>query len=298
MAVAESSAVRTQSLGHQAIRRLARSKIALAAAFVFLVVSLGAIFAPFIAPNDPASLALIRRLKEPGYVDAAGKQYWLGTDTIGRDVYSRLVYGARVSLVVGLSAVLVSGTVGVLFGLISGFYGGWSDDLLMRLADIQLSFPSILLALAILAVLGAGLEKLIIVLGLTGWVQYGRIVRGQVLSVKQDEFVVAARAIGQREWRILFQHILPNIWSPVIVIASFSVASNIVAEASLSFLGVGVPPSIPSWGVMLADGRQYIGIAEWLTIPAGVAISLTVLSINILGDWLRDFLDPRLKNIM
>ena len=168
----------------------------------------------------------------------------------------------------------------------------------MRLADIQLSFPTILLALAILAVLGPGLEKLIIVLGLTGWVQYGRIVRGQVLSVKQEEFVVAARATGQREWQILFRHILPNIWSPVIVIASFSVASNIVAEASLSFLGVGVPPQIPSWGVMLADGRQYIGIAEWLTIPAGVAISLTVLSINILGDWLRDFLDPRLKNIL
>ena len=298
MASAPAPVLRTKSARRQFFRRLVRSKIALAASFVFLVVALGAIFAPLIAPNDPASLALIRRLKEPGYVDANGKQYWLGTDTIGRDVYSRLVYGARISLVVGLSAVLVSGTVGVLFRLISGFFGGWADDLLMRLADIQLSFPTILLALAILAVLGPGLEKLIIVLGLTGWVQYGRIVRGQVLSVKQEEFVVAARATGQREWQILFRHILPNIWSPVIVIASFSVASNIVAEASLSFLGVGVPPQIPSWGVMLADGRQYIGIAEWLTIPAGVAISLTVLSINILGDWLRDFLDPRLKNIL
>ena len=289
---------KTTSGRSQFFRRLVRSQIALVAAMVFLIVALAAVFAPLITPNDPASLALIRRLKEPGYVDASGKQYWLGTDTLGRDVYSRLVYGARISLVVGLSAVLVSGTVGVLFGLISGFFGGWSDDLLMRLADIQLSFPTILLALAILAVLGPGLEKIIIVLGLTGWVQYGRIVRGQVLSVKQEEFVVAARATGQREWQILFRHILPNIWSPVIVIASFSVASNIVAEASLSFLGVGVPPSIPSWGVMLADGRQYIGIAEWLTIPAGLAISLTVLSINILGDWLRDFLDPRLKNIL
>jgi peptide/nickel transport system permease protein len=298
MVAAPAPVLQTKSAGSQFFRRLVRSKIALAAAFVILVVTLSAIFAPIITPNDPASLALIRRLKAPGYVDANGKQYWLGTDTIGRDVYSRLVYGARISLVVGLSAVLVSGTVGVLFGLISGFFGGWSDDLLMRLADIQLSFPTILLALAILAVLGPGLEKIIIVLGLTGWVQYGRIVRGQVLSVKQEEFVVAARATGQREWQILFRHILPNIWSPVIVIASFSVASNIVAEASLSFLGVGVPPQIPSWGVMLADGRQYIGIAEWLTIPAGVAISLTVLSINILGDWLRDFLDPRLKNIL
>jgi peptide/nickel transport system permease protein len=149
-----------------------------------------------------------------------------------------------------------------------------------------------------MAVLGPGLDKIIIVLGMTGWVQYGRIVRGQVLSIKEEEFVVAARAIGQRDGRIIFQHILPNVWSPVIVIASFSVASNIVSEASLSFLGVGVPPAIPSWGVMLAEGRQYLGVAEWLTIPPGVAISLTVLAINIVGDWLRDFLDPRLKNIM
>ena len=193
---------------------------------------------------------------------------------------------------------LISGTLGLLLGLLSGFFGGWIDDVIMRLADIQLSFPTILLALAIMAVLGGGLDKLIIVLGLTGWVQYGRIVRGQVLSIKQEEFILAARATGERNWRIVFQHILPNIWSPIIVIASFSVATNIVAEASLSFLGVGVPPSIPSWGTMLADGRQYIGLAEWLTIPPGVAISLTVLSINILGDWLRDFLDPRLKNVM
>jgi peptide/nickel transport system permease protein len=298
MGVAQLSAVKTESSKNQFINRLVRSKIALAASFVILLVSVAAIFAPLVAPNDPASLALIRRLKAPGFVDATGREYLLGTDTIGRDVYSRLVYGARVSLVVGLSAVFVSGTIGILLGLVSGFFGGWVDDVIMRIADIQLSFPTILLALAIMAVLGPGLDKVIIVLGLTGWVQYGRIVRGQVLSIKQEEFVLAANATGERDWQILFEHILPNIWSPVIVIASFSVASNIVSEASLSFLGVGVPPAIPSWGVMLAEGRLYIGIAEWLTIPAGVAISLTVLSINILGDWLRDFLDPRLKNIL
>ena len=298
MAVAPPPVLTSKSGRSQFFRRLVRSRIALVAAFVFMVVALSAVFAPLIAPNDPASLALIRRLKEPGYVDANGKQYWLGTDTIGRDVYSRLVYGARISLIVGLSAVLLSGTVGVVLGLLSGFYGGLVDDIIMRIADVQLSFPTILLALAIMAVLGPGLDKIILVLGLTGWVQYGRIVRGQVLAIKEEEFVTAAHAIGQRDWRIIFQHILPNIWSPVIVIASFSVASNIVSEASLSFLGVGVPPQIPSWGVMLAEGRQFIGVAEWLTIPPGVAISLTVLSINILGDWLRDFLDPRLKNIM
>jgi peptide/nickel transport system permease protein len=282
----------------QLVRRLLRSKAAVACAIVLLLVSVAAAAAPWISPNDPFAIRLIQRLRPPGYVNAAGSTFWLGTDTLGRDVLSRLLYGARVSLAVGISAVLISGTIGLVLGHLSGYFGGIVDDVIMRIADIQLSFPTILLALAIMAVLGSGLDKLILVLGLTGWVQYGRIVRGQVLSLKEDEFVLAARATGERSWRILVQHILPNVWSPVIVVASFSVASNIVAEASLSFLGVGVPPSIPSWGTMLADGRPYIGTAEWLTIPAGIAISLTVLSINILGDWLRDYLDPRLKNIM
>ena len=286
------------TLQSQFLPRLLRSKIALASSVILALVIFAAIAAPLVAPKDPTGIHLVQRLKPPGFVDPAGGRSWLGTDSLGRDVYSRIVYGARVSLMVGLSAVLISGTVGLLLGLVSGFFGGWVDDVIMRVADIQLSFPTILLALAIMAVLGSGLDKVILVLGLTGWVQYGRIVRGQVLSVKQEEFVLAARATGERNWRILFEHILPNIWSPVIVIASFSVATNIVAEASLSFLGVGVPPSVPSWGAMLADGRQYIGLAEWLTIPAGLAISFTVLSINILGDWLRDFIDPRLKNIM
>jgi peptide/nickel transport system permease protein len=292
---AATTSVRAKS---QFFVRLLRSKAALASAIVFLLVVLAAVTAAWIAPNDPYGIRLVQRLKPPGYVNASGVTFWLGTDTLGRDVLSRVIYGARVSLIVGLSAVLISGTIGLLLGLASGFFGGLIDDVIMRIADIQLSFPTILLALAIMAVLGSGLDKLILVLGLTGWVQYGRIVRGQVLSIKEEEFVLAARATGEKRWRILFQHILPNIWSPIIVIASFSVASNIVAEASLSFLGVGVPPSIPSWGTMLADGRQYIGVAEWLTIPPGVAISLTVLSINILCDWLRDYLDPRLKNIL
>ena len=250
--------------------------------------------APWIAPHDPAEIHLINRLKPPGFIDSTGHQYWLGTDSLGRDVYSRVVYGARVSLTVGLSAVLISGTVGLLLGLISGFFGGWLDDVIMRIADTQLSFPTILLALAIMAVLGSGLD---------GYPRPGPwLVQAHhcaTSSVGEAGGVrLAARATGERNLRILFEHILPNIWSPVIVIASFSVATNIIAEASLSFLGVGVPPSVPSWGAMLADGRQFIGLAEWLTIPAGLAISLTVLSINILGDWLRDFIDPRLKNIM
>lgn len=282
----------------QFLPRLWRSKAAMIAVLVLLLVVIAAIAAPFLAPADPAAIKLIQRLKAPGYTNSAGVTFWLGTDALGRDVLSRLIFGARVSLTVGLAAVAISGTVGLLVGLLSGYFGGWVDDVFMRICDVQLSFPTILLALTIMAVLGSGLDKLILVLGLTGWVQYGRIVRSQVLSIKNDEFVLAARATGERQWRIIFQQILPNVWSPVIVIASFTVASNIVAEASLSFLGVGVPPSVPSWGTMLADGRQYIGVADWLTIPAGVAISLTVLAINILGDWLRDYLDPRLKNIV
>jgi peptide/nickel transport system permease protein len=282
---------------NQMLARLFRSKAAVVSVAILLLVLIAAVAAPWLAPNDPFAIKLIQRLKPPGYTNSAGITFWLGTDSLGRDVFSRLVYGARVSLVVGLAAVLISGTIGLLVGLLSGYFGGWVDDLFMRLCDIQLSFPTILLALTIMAVLGSGLDKLILVLGLTGWVQYGRIVRSQVLTIKTDEFVLAAHATGERQWRILFQHILPNVWSPVIVIASFTVASNIVAEASLSFLGVGVPPSVPSWGTMLADGRQYVGVADWLTLPAGAAISLTVLSINILGDWLRDYLDPRLKNI-
>ncbi|WP_343712403.1 ABC transporter permease [Inquilinus sp.] len=279
------------------LTRLFRSKAAVVSVAILLLVLIAAVAAPWLAPNDPFAIKLIQRLKPPGYTNSAGITFWLGTDSLGRDVFSRLIYGARVSLVVGLAAVAISGTIGLLVGLLSGYFGGWVDDLFMRLCDIQLSFPTILLALTIMAVLGSGLDKLILVLGLTGWVQYGRIVRSQVLTIKTDEFVLAAHATGERQWRILFQHILPNVWSPVIVIASFTVASNIVSEASLSFLGVGVPPSVPSWGTMLADGREYVGVADWLTLPAGAAISLTVLSINILGDWLRDYLDPRLKNI-
>jgi peptide/nickel transport system permease protein len=291
-------AAAARSKRNQFFPRLFRSKAATISAVIFLIVVIAALAAPWLAPSDPFAIKLIQRLKPPGYTNGAGTTFWLGTDSLGRDVLSRVIYGARVSLTVGLSAVVISGTIGLLVGLLSGYFGGLVDDIFMRICDIQLSFPTILLALTIMAVLGSGLDKLILVLGLTGWVQYGRIVRSQVLSLKNDEFVLAARATGERQWQIIFQHILPNIWSPVIVIASFTVASNIVAEASLSFLGVGVPPSIPSWGTMLADGRQYIGVADWLTVPAGLAISLTVLSINILGDWLRDYLDPRLKNLL
>jgi peptide/nickel transport system permease protein len=254
--------------------------------------------APLLTPLDPAQIDIVNRLKPPGFVDANGVRHVLGTDGLGRDAYARLLYGARVSMLVGLAAVLVSGSIGVLLGLLSGYFGGIVDDIIMRIADIQLAFPFILLVISVIAVLGPGLTKVIIVLGVTGWVQYGRIVRGQVISLREQDYVLAGRAIGVNNWRILFRHILPNTWAPVIVVASFSVAGNIIAESSLSFLGLGVPPEVATWGGMLAESREHLqfGSATWLAIFPGTCIALTVLGINVVGDWLRDYLDPRLVN--
>jgi peptide/nickel transport system permease protein len=270
----------------------------LLAAIVVITVILVAIFAPVLTSYDPTKIDIINRLKPPGYRDSDGCLHILGTDTLGRDVFSRLVYGSRVSLVVGLSAVLVAGTLGVFLGLVAGYFGGFIDDIIMRIGDIQLAFPFILLAISILAVLGPGVDKLIIVLGISGWVTYGRLARSQVIYLREMEFVHAAKAIGAKQGRIMSRHVLPNLWGVVIVIASFAVASTIIAEASLSFLGLGVPPEVPTWGGMLSDSREYLEITPWLVIFPGLAISLTVLSINVLGDWIRDFLDPRMKNIV
>jgi len=220
-----------------------------------------------------------------------------GLASHARFLMSRLAYGARVSLLVGISAVAVSGVVGVSLGLVAGYYGGLTDDVIMRLADFELAFPFILLAIAILAVLGPGLSKVILTLGLTGWAQYCRLSRAQVLGLRETEFVEAARTIGASTARILLRHIIPNALAPVIVIASFSVASVIIAEASLSFLGLGIPVSVPSWGGMLSEGRAYIERAWWLVTFPGLALMLTVLSINVLGDALRDILDPRLRGM-
>jgi peptide/nickel transport system permease protein len=281
-----------------ALRSLYRRKLALLAAIVVSVVTLVAIFAPVLTAYDPTEINIVSRLKPPGWRDSDGSLHILGTDTLGRDVFARLVYGSRVSLVVGLSAVLLAGTLGVFLGLVAGYFGGFLDDIIMRIGDIQLAFPFILLAISILAVLGPGVDKLIIVLGISGWVTYGRLARSQVIYLREMEFVHAAKAIGAKQGRIMARHVLPNLWGVVIVIASFAVASTIIAEASLSFLGLGVPPDVPTWGGMLSDSREYLEITPWLVIFPGLAISLTVLSINVLGDWIRDFLDPRMKNIV
>jgi len=226
-------------------------------------------------------------------MEGSNPEHPLGTDSIGRDIASRLIYGARISLMVGFIAVVISGVIGVTLGLITGYFGGWIDDVIMRLADIQLAFPFILLMLAVLAVVGPGLWNVILVLGVTGWVAYSRVVRGSVMSLREKEFIEAARAIGVSDSRIIVKHLIPNIIGPVVVIASFSVSRTIIAEASLSFLGLGVEAETATWGKMLSEGRLYISDAWWLTTLPGIFLALTVLCVNVFGDWLRDVVDPK-----
>ena len=275
---------------------LRRNKLAMFGMFILVLVTIAAVFAPLLTTHDP-EIGVLRDSKTPPFwADGGSASYPLGTDALGRDILTRVIYGARISLMVGVAAVLIGGSIGVLLGMFAGFYGGKTDDIIMRIADIQLAIPFILLAIAILAVLGQGLDKIILTLGVSGWVTYGRVVRGQMLSWRETEFVEAARSIGARNLSIMFKHLLPNIVASIIVIASFAVASTILAEASLSFLGLGVPPTTPTWGGMVAAGRDYIITGQWwiYTFP-GLAIMVTVLGINVVGDWLRDFLDPRLR---
>lgn len=272
---------------------LQKSTKAKFAIIVILIVSLFAILAPILTPYDPVTTDLMVRLKPPVPFRYSIMSHPLGTDALGRDIWARIVYGARVSLLVGITSVIISGCIGVTLGLIAGYFGGIVDDIIMRLADILLAFPFILLMLAVLAVIGPGLGNMILVLGLTGWVSYARVVRGEVLSLREKEFVESARSLGASNMRIIFKHILPNVVNSVIVVASFAVASTIITEATLSFLGLGVKPTTPTWGMMLSEGREYIRQAWWLTTLPGLAIGITVLGINLLGDWLRDVFDPR-----
>jgi len=277
-------------------RSLRAAKWPVLALFILVVVAVVAAFGPWLAPLDPARQSISSRLAEP-LTAGQGVTHWLGSDVLGRDVLSRLLYGARISLLVGLAAIAVGGVIGIVAGLLAGYFGGWVDDLTMRLADMQLAFPFILLAIMFLVVLGPGVGNLILVLGIGQWVTYARIVRAETLSLREKEFVEAARALGDGTTSILFRTILPNIVAPLTVIASFNVASVILTEAALSFLGLGVPPSVPTWGSMLAESRDTLLANKWwLAVFPGLAIMLTVLSFNILGDWLRDVLDPRLRD--
>jgi peptide/nickel transport system permease protein len=277
------------------LRRLGRRRTALFGALVVAVVLVTAVGAPLVSPFDPLVQDIGERLKAPGWRDAAGHAHPLGTDHLGRDILARIIYGARPALLVGFAAVAISGVLGMLAGLLAGYFGGRVDDILMRLADIQLAFPFILLAIAVIGVLGPSLTTIICVIGVSSWVVYARIVRGAALSLREREFVQAAQALGAGDARTLLRHILPNVFTPWLVVATLDMARVIVIESALSFLGLGVQPPAPTWGGMLADGRVYISTAWWLATFPGLAILVTVLGINLFGDGLRDTLDPRLR---
>jgi peptide/nickel transport system permease protein len=252
-----------------------------------------ALLGPFLHLPDPIRGDLRARMMAPTLSLAGPGAHPFGTDQLGRDILSRIVTGSRVTLGVAGAAVILGGVVGVLLGLVSGYFGGLTDRLLMRLVDIQLAMPLMLLALMVVAALGPSLPNLITVLALTSWVRYARVIRAQVLAVREREFVQSARAIGAGTWRILLRHILPNVTTPVLIVASLELARIIVLEAGLSFLGLGIQPPAPSWGRMLADGRTYIASAWWIITLPGLALMLAVLGVNLTGDWLRDRLDPR-----
>jgi peptide/nickel transport system permease protein len=265
----------------------------LAGAAIVLIVAACALFAPWLAPHDPNLQDLALAAKPPAWLAGGERAYFLGTDPLGRDVLSRVIWGARVATIVGLSVVLIGGTLGVGFGLIAGYFGGWVDDVIARVADVQLAFPFILLALAIVGVLGPSLWTVILTLGVTSWVQYVRIVRAETLSLRERDFVQAAVASGATPARILLRHVLPNVASSITILGTFEVARTVILESALSFLGLGVPANVPTWGAMLADGRQYLDTAWWMGTFPGLAVSLTVLGVNLFGDGLRDALDPR-----
>jgi peptide/nickel transport system permease protein len=279
----------------RAWRRLARNPLALLGGVILLVVVGSAVLAPWIAPHDPAKQTLIRRFTPPVWAKGGHAAYPLGTDQVGRDILSRIIHGARLSLLVGVTAVVVSVLVGVTIGLVSGFAGGRVDTVLMTVVDVTLSFPQLLLALAFVAALGPSLVTIILVLGLTGWERYARVVRAEVLALREKDFVEAARALGVGAARVILRHLLPNTFSSIVVLSTLQVAQAILQEAALSFLGVGSGRTYPTWGTMIALGRDFVSVAWWLATFPGLAILLTVLAINLVGDRLRDALDPRVR---
>ncbi len=273
---------------------LCKQKSGLVGIIIILLLIFAAVFAPLLTSADPNKIVLTDRLLPPGSTSDTG-YHLCGTDSLGRDVFARLLYGSRVSLLTGFCAAAISVCLGTFLGLISGYFGGWFDIILMRLADIQLAFPFTLLALTFIATLGGGLVQLILIMGIFRWVNFARITRAEVLSLREREFVQAARAIGFGNLHIMLKHVLPNVIAPIIVSASFVIASNILSETTLSFLGLGVEASIPTWGSLLAEGRDLLTEAWWIATLPGLTVMVTVLGVNLFGDWLRDFLDPKMQ---
>ncbi|EJL47167.1 diguanylate cyclase [Brevibacillus agri] len=274
----------------EAWRALRKNKLAMVGLAIILFFVAVAVFAPVIAPYPYDEGELVMKNKPPS------EEHWFGTDYNGRDVFSRVVYGARISLWVGTFSVIGSVVAGTILGLLAGFYGRWIDTVISRVFDIMLAFPSILLAIAIVAILGPSLQNALLAIAIINIPTFGRLVRSRVLSLKEEEFVMAARAIGMKDSRILMQHILPNSLAPIIVTGTMGIATAIIEAAALGFLGLGAQPPEPEWGKMLSDSRQYIQKAPWTVIFPGLSIMLTVLGFNLIGDGLRDALDPRMKN--
>ena len=291
----ELTATTSAAAATAAWRRLWRLKWGLGAAAVMLTIVASALFAPWIAPRDPLAVNIRARLHPPAWMEGGSARHLLGTDQVGRDLLSRVIYGGRVSLVVGVTAVLISATIGVLLGLTAGYFRSRIDWTIMTLVNVMLTFPFVLLALAVIAVLGPSLVNMIIVLGVAGWPIYARVVRAETLAIREREFVLAGRALGMSHARIVFRQILPNLVSAIVVIATLQVAQVIILESFLSFLGLGVQPPTPAWGNMLGEGRVYMLNSWWIAAFPGLAIFATTLAINLMGNALRDWLDPHMK---
>ncbi|SDC88177.1 MULTISPECIES: nickel transporter permease [unclassified Candidatus Frackibacter] len=280
----------SSSLWKEVGKRLLKNKTAVFGLGIIVTLIIVAILAPLLAPYRPTETDIISRLKAPS------ANHWLGTDELGRDILSRLIYGSRISLQVGVISVSIALVFGAILGLIAGYYGGYLDNLIMRIIDIMLAFPSILLAIAIMSILGPQLKNAMIAIGIVNLPRFARIVKSSVLTVKEEEYVEAAKALGANDSRILFKHLLPNCMAPIIVQATLSIATAILEAAGLSFLGLGAQPPTPEWGAMLSAGRTAIQVAPWVVAFPGLAIIITVLGFNLFGDGLRDALDPKMKD--
>ena len=289
LAVVSGSARESRSLWSDARSRLLRNPVAMAGGAVSILLILVAFAAPYIAPYDPVHQDLANSLAGPSMAHLAG------TDVHGRDIFSRIIYGTRISLRIGFLGMLLGCVAGVILGLVAGYYGGWWDTVIMRLMDVQMAFPGLLVAICIIAIIGPGLENVILAVGIFSVPLFARVTRGQILSLKEQEFIVAARMMGAQDGRIMLSHLLPNAVAPLLVLCTLRIATAILTAASLSFLGLGAQPPIPEWGAMLSDGRAYLSIAPHVATTPGLAILITVLAFNLLGDGLRDALDPRLK---
>lgn len=281
--------------GRRSLRRLWRLKWGLAAALVLLLIVFVTLAAPWLAPYSPVEVDIQHRLGPPAWMEGGKTDHWLGTDQIGRDLLSRMIYGGRVSLLIGVTAVAISSTIGVLLGLAAGYFGAKIDWMIMTIINVMLTFPFVLLALAVIAVLGPSLINMIFVLGIAGWPIYARVIRAETMALREREFVVAGRALGMSHARIIFGQILPNLVSAITVVATLQIAQVIILESFLSFLGLGVQPPTPAWGNMLGEGRVYMLNSWWIAAFPGAAIFVTTLVINLMGNALRDWLDPHMK---